>query len=276
VLSKQVMDLTPAAIVQFQNWLSQNGNPETTRRAYGSDLRMLLEETGSNISAESLEEVASYWLNRSKRKFAPKTTVRRITSVRAFARWAGIGEILRTYVAPKPGRSVPRPLPERMDGVTRMCDAATRPEYAALVAFGGFVGLRVSESLGIECAHIDTRDLLLTVRGKGDVTRVIPLSVDAWTYLAPCYVAALGTDEHRLIPYGNRFARQTITSLGERAGLSRRVASHDLRATFATCILEKTGNIRLVQELLGHASLLTTQAYTEIKIDQMRLAVNTL
>jgi site-specific recombinase XerD len=269
----QVTDLSLEAIERFQQWLLSNGHPQNTVKAYSTDLRMLLQETQANISLENLEELAMYWLNKTRFKMKPKTTVRRIASVRAYAKWAGLGRVLETYVAPTPGTSIPHPLPERIDGVERMCDCAKRPEHAALVALGGFVGCRVSESLSVRPTDFDISTMLLTIRGKGDKTRTVPVSSRAWEYIAPVYTDRYFYQREPLLPFHDRFARHLITDLGKRASLSRSVSSHDLRATFATVMFDKTNNIRLVQNLLGHASSSTTEIYTLVEMTSMRMAV---
>lgn len=214
-----------------------------------------------------------YWLNSTRQEMMPKTIVRRIASVRAYAKWAGLGRILEFYVAPTPGTPVPHPLPERLAGIERMCDCARRPEHAALVALGGLVGCRISESITVRPTDFDISAMLLTIRGKGDRTRTVPVSSLAWTYLAPVYTDRFLYQRLPLLPFQDRFARHLITDLGSRANLSRPVSSHDLRATFATMVHDKTNNVRLVQELLGHASVNTTQVYTMIQMTSMRMAV---
>lgn len=154
-----------------------------------------------------------------------------------------------------------------------MIAAAKNHEQAALVTLGGFVGCRISESLSLTVNSFDLHDMLVSIRGKGDKTRVVPMSDEAWTHLAPAFALAHLKEDQRLVSYKDRFARQIVTNLGTRAGLSRKIASHDLRATFATAALDKTNNIRVVQELLGHASSQTTEIYTGIGVAQMREAV---
>jgi site-specific recombinase XerD len=270
--SPRAMGLSAEAIERFRSWLSEKGHPSTTQRAYTSDLRMLLQEAGESVDLLYLEEITMYWLNSTKEQVAPRTTIRRITSVRMFSRWAGNGEILTDYVRPTAAASVPHPIPEGVEGVLRMCEVARRPDQAVLVALGGLGGCRVSESLSMTCETVSVRERLLVVRGKGDKERFVPISSDLWTYLAPVYVAALGSPSP-LVDYHERTAREIITNLAKKAGLSGTVSSHDLRATFATAVYDRTKDLRLVQELLGHASVTTTQVYTHVRMPAMRAAV---
>ena len=155
-----------------------------------------------------------------------------------------------------------------------MIEQTRNIEQEALVALGGFMGLRVSESLGFCTHHLDLDSMLATIRGKGDKTRVIPVSSQAWTHIAPAYAMAMSKPDHRLVSYQDRFARQIITNLARRANLKREVTSHDLRATFATAAYDKTRDIRAVQELLGHASSETTEIYTGVLMENLRKAVD--
>jgi site-specific recombinase XerD len=273
--SKPVTTLTLETIDRYRQWCIGRGRSENTVRAYTSDLKVFLTAAGERgeVTMTEFEELAMSWLNLTRAMASPKTTARRLTSVRGFAKWAGWGVVLEDYIAPTPGKTIPHPLPEGLDGVQRMCDVAKNDQQAALVALGGFVGCRISESLSLTVHSFDLHDMLLTIRGKGDKTRVVPVNERAWGIIAPAMVGALHKPDKRLISYKDRFARQIVTNLGARAKLQRSVSSHDLRATFATAALDRTKNIRVVQELLGHANSSTTEIYTGIGIAQMREAV---
>lgn len=270
-----VTTLTAATIGHYRQWCTGRGRAENTTRAYTSDLFLFLAEAGENetVTREEYEELAMSWLNLRRMQVSPKTTARRLTSIRGFAKWAGWGKVLDEYIAPMPGKTIPHPLPEGMAGVERMIEQAKNHEQAALVAFGGEVGCRISESLSIQTSSFDLHDMLLTIRGKGDKTRTVPISERAWDHLMPAYALAMSKPDKRLVSYKDRFARQIVTNLGARAKLQRPVSSHDLRATFATALLDSGANIRVVQEVLGHASSETTEIYTGVTLDAMRKAV---
>lgn len=156
-----------------------------------------------------------------------------------------------------------------------MITVARNSEQRALVALCGLCGLRISEALSVCPSNFNFSGLELTVCGKGDVTRIVPVSDGAWEAMRDAVSRAFieGTDR-RILSFKDRFARALITNLGERAHLSRRVASHDLRATFATAVYNKTLDQRLVQQLLGHASGSTTEIYIEVALQSMKAAVN--
>jgi site-specific recombinase XerD len=203
----------------------------------------------------------------------PKTTGRRLTSLRNFAKWAGVPNPLEDYIAPTPGRAIPHPLPEGLQGVQRMIDHAKNHEQAAIVGLCGFAGLRISEALSSTVQMLDVQSMLLEVRGKGDKTRIVPISNRAWSSISSAYVLAASKPNKELISYKDRFARKIVTNLGVKAGISVPVSSHDLRATFATHVYNQTRNLRLVQELLGHANSSQTEVYTGIMMKSMQEAV---
>lgn len=268
-----VTTLTYETIDLYRQWCIGRGRSENTVKGYASDLREFVKATGE-VSQEEYEELAQSWLNLYRAKLSPKTTARRLTSLRGFARWAGWGPVLEDYIAPTPGKTIPHPIAEGAEGVRAMIERAKNYEQAAIVALGGFVGCRISESLSLRTYDFDTQTMQVTIRGKGDKTRVVPVSPEAWVNIQSSWVLAHSKSDNKLISYKDRFARQLVTNLGVRAGLKRKVSSHDLRATFATEALDRTGgNIRVVQELLGHESVETTEIYTGVSMSAMREAV---
>lgn len=272
--TQRATTLSYEAIDRFHSWLSGTGRSHNTARAYSSDLRVFRASLGVDLPLADFEEFAMIWLGKLRQELSPKTTVRRLTSLKAFAKWAGWGDVLSEYSAPTPARTLPHPIPEGMVGVLRMVQAARLPKHRALVVLGGMVGCRVAESLSVRPCDFDTRERLLTIRGKGDKSRVVPVSSRAWDALVPAYLdAACVSSKTLIVGIGDRSARQTITSLGERAGLKRRVTSHDLRATYATWVYDRTRDLRVTQELLGHSSPNTTQIYTEVGMTKLRAAV---
>lgn len=235
---------------------------------------MLLKEMQrTEISCDEYEEVVLNWLTINRTMIAAKTTQRRLTSVKAYAAWAGWDVHLDEYNAPTPLRGTPHPIPEGIEGVKRMIQVAPTEKQRALVALCGLCGLRVAEALCVKPSHFDLQELTLHVYGKGSKERIVPVSGLAWSVLQQPVTRAWVAGDVPVIPLKDRAARQTITSLGLRAGLRRHVASHDLRATFATAVYDKTHDQRLVQELLGHANGNTTEVYIARSNSQLREGV---
>lgn len=273
--STGVTILTPESIDRFRNWCIAKGQSSNTAKAYSTDLRMLLLWSGLEaipLTEDDYEMLAMTWLNQTRAEAAPKTTGRRLTSLRAFARWTGHSELMSEYQAPKPGKSLPHPLPERLEGLERMLEQCRNHEQEALIGLTGFVGLRIGEALATNIKWLDPHERVLRVRGKGDKERFVPVSPRAWSAMSIAYVRAMSGDG-KLIHYQDRSARKCITAIGRRAQLSRPVGSHDLRATYATILSEKGVPQRVIQELLGHANGSTTEVYTEVRMSLYREAV---
>lgn len=170
------------------------------------------------------------------------------------------------YKAPPLPPARPHPLPGGIADVRRMLAVETGAGQHA-VAFGGLAGLRVQESVSIKRDQhkISRSRRVLEVHGKGGKIRIIPVSTELDEYISA--MPASG----RLVPLCNSGARAAVTRIAKKAGVVAHdggdVSSHDLRATFATEVYNKTSDIRLVQELLGHASVQTTQIYIGISDD---------
>jgi site-specific recombinase XerD len=138
----------------------------------------------------------------------------------------------------------------------------------------GLIGMRVSEALSARPSWFDFSGRVVLIRGKGDKERRVPVSDEAWDALFDAVSHAfIEGNDRSVIRFRDRNARALITSIARRAGLRRHVASHDLRATFATEVYNKTRDQRVVQELLGHAQGSTTEVYIEVTMDKMRQAV---
>jgi integrase/recombinase XerD len=130
--------------------------------------------------------------------------------------------------------------------------------------------------------EVDREQGLVRLFGKGDKERLVPLgryatqALDAYLVQARPALAARGRGEHALFLNlrGSRLSRQSawavLQEAAERAGLQSRVSPHTLRHSFATHLLERGADVRVVQELLGHASVTTTQLYTKVTADTLR------
>lgn len=270
---QKVMILSEESIAQYRNWCIARGRALNTAKAYATDLKEFLKAVGdSELQMEEYEELAMSWLNLSRQKCSPKTTGRRLTSLRQFGRWAGLESPLADYAAPQPARPIAHPIPEGPTGIDRMIQVAKNNQQRALLGLCGFAGLRVSEALSTRIYDFDLQTMTLSVRGKGDKMRIVPLNNRAWSAISSAYVDAMSTKDGFLVRYKDRFARKVITNLGKKAQLSRPISSHDLRATFATAAYDHALDLRSVQELLGHSSSMTTEVYTGVTMKKMRKA----
>lgn len=272
-MAKQVQleYLDAVSIKQYQRYLSIR-RAEKTVKAYVSDVKQFLADLGvASLAMLEFEEKALTWLAENKDSIAHKTTLRRASSLRSFGEWALWPLNLKEVSLPKTPRSVPHPIPEGIAGVMRMIEVGNYAQ-SALVSLCGLCGLRVEEALSVTYEHFDFENMTLTVQGKGDKERIVPVSKAAWESMAVAVAKSMRSGRE-VLPFSDRYARQTITDLARRAGLERHVSSHDLRATFATAAYDHTLDLRVVQELLGHASVNTTQGYTGITLKKMKEAV---
>lgn len=275
--TQQETTLSSESIERFQSSLLGKGRSRHTTKAYSTDLRVLLSEVNlSEIHQEEFEEIGQNWLTANRRRVAAKTTQRRLTSLRAWARWAGWGSLFEDYSTPTPPQAIPHPLPEGIEGVERLISFSSKPEYSALIALCGMCGLRIQEALYVRPSHINIKAMTLTVYGKGDKQRIVPISEKAWAAMANAVTSAFIAGDQPVVNLKDRFARRVITNLGRKAGLRRPISSHDLRATFATEVFNRTLDRRVVQELLGHAHGDTTDVYIGRSEQQMREAVEKL
>jgi len=203
------------------------------------------------------------------------TIRRRKASILALKEYLGFeGDVLKRYKLPAVPTAEAHPLPNREHDLNKMLAACDTDEKRALVALLGCEGLRMHEALELKDSHIDLSGLSISVWGKGQKLRVIPVTNRAFTFLAPQIIAVQISGRERLINYSDRGARSFITELGVRAGISRPVASHDLRATFATVLYKQTRDITLLQRWLGHADVNTTMRYIGMTFDEMRESGN--
>ncbi|MGW8565861.1 site-specific tyrosine recombinase XerD [Isoptericola sp. NPDC055881] len=233
---------------------------------------------------------------------SPSSTARALAAVRGWHRFAHAEGVTRAdpasqVHAPSTLRRLPHAL--SVDEVARLLDAAGAGDGAvplrdrALLELLYSTGGRISEVVGLDVDDVDgladgARDDDLAgagsvrLRGKGDKERVVPVGSYARTALeaylvrarVPLASAGRGTPALFLNTRGARLSRQSAWSVlqgaAERAGLTQHVSPHTLRHSFATHLLAGGADVRVVQELLGHASVTTTQIYTMVTPDALR------
>lgn len=266
---------------------------EHTVKAFGGDLRDLREFLDHHYPKVALAQVDRNMLFhfvRSLGHWEDTTVSRKITAVRSFYRF-----LMRTErIQVNPAQWLKRPkLKQRLpsfltlDEVFRLLDATVvggkfrEVRMAFTVRLFYATGMRISEVWGLNLSDFDTQQRTVRVFGKGRKERVIPfgkqLLPHLQTYLAArsVYLQEKGTvlDALLVSNRGKRLGRAAISgdlqTLVERAAIQSHVSPHTLRHTFATHLLEAGADIRAIQELLGHASLATTQKYTHLDMDYL-------
>lgn len=261
-------------IGDYRQWLYQRGHSGHTLNAYVSDVRGFFEDHNRlSIQHSELENMVAAWLNVMRFTWAAKTTQRKLTSLRSYAMYLGVGEFLPYYTLPKAARSEPSTLEGGVDDVIRMIGYARNDEERALVALLGLCGMRIGEALRRRPHEfIFKKRVIKIVRGKGMKDREVPMSTLAHDNVLDAVVNATLEGHEYVVRMSDRVARRCITRLGRQAGIPG-VASHMLRATFATEAYEVSKDIVAVQDLLGHANITTTRGYVGGKMDAMRAAV---
>lgn len=157
----------------------------------------------------------------------------------------------------------------------------------ALVEFLYGTGTRISEVVGLDVDDVDLETLTVIVTGKGSKQRILPLgevaalAVDSYLVRGRPALAAKGHGAARLFlnslgrPLSRQSAYKVVIDAAHRSGLTRAIGPHTLRHSFATHLIERGADVRVVQELLGHASVTTTQIYTMVTVDTLREVYST-
>lgn len=185
-----------------------------------------------------------------------------------------------------PPRRLPKAIP--LEDVERLLDAAGYPgtplavrDRALLELLYG-TGARISEAVGLDVDDLDLTENVVLLTGKGDKQRRVPVgsyaaaAVSAYLVQSRPGLAAAGRGSPRLFlnarggPLSRQSAWLVLRTAAERAGLAAGISPHTLRHSFATHLLEGGADVRVVQELLGHASIMTTQIYTLVTVDTLR------
>lgn len=272
---REAMILTHASIVEFQESLEDRALSANTIKAYSTDVRgFWVDEQLTEIALANLPTRIRRWLNRGRQVWGKRTTNRKITSLKSYCAFFGLPAALDDYKAPTPERGIPHPLPNGLADVRKLLAVCESDEQRVLIILMGLCGLRLAEALSVQANHISFTNLTLLVEGKGEKDRTVPIPSRAlMSVVSYMMMVAQTSRDAKLISYSDRGARKLITRLGVNAGISRAIASHDLRMTFGTELMNRCGNIRVVQELLGHATVTTTQNYTAVLMEQMRNAV---
>jgi len=290
--------LLPPEAEELLLWLAaERGRAPATLAAYRRDLRTYarwLAERGLAVASVSEQDLVDYIVALQQRGLAPASVARSLVPVRALHGFAAAeGRVAADPSAhlerPRVPRGVPKALSE--EEVLRLLAAPVgdgpiaRRDRAMLEVLYG-TGLRVSELVGLSLGDLDLDAALLRAFGKGSKERIVPVGAHATRALVAWLDAggrgALVPERWRrrgdaeavfLGARGGRLTRQgawdVLRRHGERVGLAGRLSPHVLRHSCATHMLDRGADIRAVQELLGHASITTTQLYTLVSTERL-------
>lgn len=285
----------PGAGQFLQDWLGvlrhQRRLSPNTLRAYGDDADRFVEflagHIGGPVTVDAMNslrpaDIRAFLTLRRRDGLGPRGVQRAMAALHSFFRHlerSGLagGAAVQAVRSPKIPHSLPRPLSES-DALRVMAEAGhdsrkwIAARNTALITLLYGTGLRISEALSLRRNDVPLADRI-TVVGKGRKERVVPV-IDAVRDAAAAYVRVCPYDPGRNGPLflsikgAAMTARETqriMQELRSRLGLSPSATPHALRHSFATHLLQNGGDLRAVQELLGHASLSTTQKYTEVE-----------
>jgi integrase/recombinase XerC len=294
--------VAPKVAAEIATWLSYLGaerrmSPKTVE-AYRRDvlqfLGFLAEHLGGapslrDLAALTPADVRAFLASRRAVGIGSRSLMRTLAGTRAFARYLernGKGQVgaLSAVRAPKIGKTLPRPLAaadaKRMADPDLPADDGQEPwihaRDAAVLGLLYGAGLRISEALGLKRRDAGTADAV-TVTGKGRKQRMVPVLSQVQKLIAdyvalcpydlpddgPLFVGAKGG------PLSPRLVQLAMARLRGALGLPETATPHALRHSFATHLLARGGDLRSIQELLGHASLSTTQIYTQVDAERL-------
>ncbi|PKL51639.1 MAG: tyrosine recombinase XerC [Nitrospira bacterium HGW-Nitrospira-1] len=273
-------------IDQFIRYLEiENDASKHTLRAYRKDLESFSEYAGKKIENIEMIDVRGFVAQQIKKGLSKTTAGRRLASVRSFLNF-----LLREgYIKSNPAKLVTTPKTERRlpnflsvddvfsllekpDGIG-MLPARDRAILELLYSSG----LRVSEIAELNVDDINTKEGLVKVRGKGKKERILPIgskAIDAIKTYAVEKMLLKKKDRamflnRRGAKLSDRGVRRIVVKYSRRAGINGQIGPHTLRHTFASHLLQAGADLRVIQELLGHSSLSTTQKYTHIDITHL-------
>ena len=291
-----------AEVVRWLSHLSaeRRMSPKTVE-AYERDVRQFLgfltEHAGELVTLKSLaaiepRDVRAFMASRRAGGIGSRSLMRSLAGARSFARFLernGKGKVgaLSAVRAPKVPKTLPKPI--SIDAARQLTDTDLRAgeerepwvlaRDAAVLALLYGSGLRISEALGLtrEAVPAPGKGDAITVTGKGNKTRMVPVLPRVLELIAeyvslcpydlpdtkPVFLGAKGG------PLSPRIVQLTMARLRGALGLAETATPHALRHSFATHLLARGGDLRAIQELLGHASLSTTQIYTAVDTEQL-------
>ncbi len=274
----------------------ERGSAVNTLRSYAADLRRYrdhLTAQGIDVLGAVRESDVSGFvvaLRSGAPPLAASSAARALAAVRGLHRFAALDglvaeDVAREVVPPALPARLPRTLSvDDVDQLLAGCvgDGPVALRDRALLELLYSTGARISEAVGLDVDDLDAAHRTVLLRGKGGKNRIVPVgrpalaAVDAYLVRARPGLAAKGRGTPALLlnARGARLSRQSawhvLGAAADAAGLTADVSPHTLRHCFATHLLAGGADVRVVQELLGHASVTTTQIYTHVTVDTLR------
>lgn len=283
-------------LVLFQEYLTvELGLAKNTQLAYMRDLRLLMKSLQLKADEELLQvsrqQLIAYLVHLKQEGRASSTVARKLASIKAFYRFLTAERYIRrnpAEVLEAASRGLHLPKVLSVQEVERLLD---EPNLGTLDGYRDktmlellyATGMRVSELVNVPVKNVDMKMQYVIVMGKGSKERMLPLGRTALHYLEH-YLSVVrqqllhgkpdAAAELFVTGWGGPMTRERfyeiIVAYGKSAGISKRVTPHMLRHSFATHLLNNGTDLRIVQELLGHADISTTQIYTHLDVERLR------
>lgn len=280
----------------FQEYLTvELGLAKNTQLAYMRDLRLLMKSLQLKADEELLQvsrqQLIAYLVRLKQEGRASSTVARKLASIKAFYRFLTAERYIRrnpAEVLEAASRGLHLPKVLSVQEVERLLD---EPNLGTLDGYRDktmlellyATGMRVSELVNVPVKNVDMKMQYIIVMGKGSKERMLPLGRTALHYLEH-YLSVVrpqllhgkpdAAAELFVTGWGGPMTRERfyeiIVAYGKSAGISKRVTPHMLRHSFATHLLNNGTDLRIVQELLGHADISTTQIYTHLDVERLR------
>lgn len=280
----------------FQEYLTvELGLAKNTQLAYMRDLRLLMKSLQLKADEELLQvsrqQLIAYLVRLKQEGRAASTVARKLASIKAFYRFLTAERYIRrnpAEVLEAASRGLHLPKVLSVQEVERLLD---EPNLGTLDGYRDktmlellyATGMRVSELVNVLVKNVDMKMQYVIVMGKGSKERMLPLGRTALHYLEH-YLSVVrpqllhgkpdAAAELFVTGWGGPMTRERfyeiIVAYGKSAGISKRVTPHMLRHSFATHLLNNGTDLRIVQELLGHADISTTQIYTHLDVERLR------
>lgn len=280
----------------FQEYLTvELGLAKNTQLAYMRDLRLLMKSLQLKADEELLQvsrqQLIAYLVRLKQEGRAASTVARKLASIKAFYRFLTAERYIRrnpAEVLEAASRGLHLPKVLSVQEVERLLD---EPNLGTLDGYRDktmlellyATGMRVSELVNVPVKNVDMKMQYVIVMGKGSKERMLPLGRTALHYLER-YLSVVrpqllhgkpeAAAELFVTGWGGPMTRERfyeiIVAYGKSAGISKRVTPHMLRHSFATHLLNNGTDLRIVQELLGHADISTTQIYTHLDVERLR------
>lgn len=300
------MDQLARLLAEHEDWLAvERGLAVNSRAAYRRDLARyaaFLRDAGVGDPAEIGEHTVHAFVDHlehltdddGQRVLAPASVARAVVAVRSFHRFCAREDLLprdpsEEVGAPRVPQGIPKALEEdevdALLGAVTGDDPCAQRDRALLELLYG-TGIRISEAVNLDLDGLDLDDAMVRVLGKGDKERFVPMGRSACAalraYLGDGRLALRVRNSRRLADRdavflnarGGRISRQAcwdiVRRAGERVAIGGHLSPHVLRHSCATHMLDHGADLRVVQELLGHASLSTTQVYTKVSPARLR------